>query len=159
MSYVYIQKFEHLITISLVLSFLLHILVVILLDYNNLFLFSDSVYHFQIVNKIKNVSNISFSTFLNINQSLHIGYSIFNFIIFSVFNNKLSLYLANVLLFHLSLIYFYKYINENFNRYIAKTTVILMIFNMHFWVFTSTLLKDGLVMFLSVFIIYIYIIV
>jgi hypothetical protein len=125
-------------------------------QYEDYLFFPDSNHYVNSVNNMMHISNLSFNTVSGVAGSLQVGYYYFAYFIFSIFKTNYSLLVANTFLLSISLILFYKIILIDFGKKIAFYSTIIGIFSSNLFLFGSFILKDSLVIFLTIVSIYLY---
>lgn len=117
--------------------------------------FPDSFTYLSNLEQIK-MSDLSIDSVLSISGTLQFGYNYFMYFIVLVFKTNYSLYLANIALFSLTCLMFYKIINSDFSQKIALVSTIMFLCSSNMFLFTSNILKDSLVVFLMMLSLYLY---
>lgn len=118
--------------------------------------FNDSFGYLDNLNKLLNIEGLNFSIVEEAVGTSHFLYYYVLYFTYKIFNNYFSLYLINILLFCLSMLFLYRIAAKDFGGKIAYITVLISLFSANFLLFTSNILKDSLVLFLSILVVYIY---
>ncbi|WP_158540672.1 hypothetical protein [Romboutsia weinsteinii] len=105
----------------------------------------------------KNSGIQSFNAVYHVASSLHVGYHYFIYIIDLVFKNNYALYMSNILMFQASAVLLLNYLTDKkFKEKIIKIVVICSLLSFNMVIFTSSILKDSLVLFTVMLSIYMY---
>lgn len=123
---------------------------------NNIVKFPDTIHYINIIQEMNQFDKITFENITNITGTLHIGYNIVSYFSFKIFGTIYSLYLLNILMFCSSVVLFHEHLVTRFGNKIADGAITLMILSMNMFIFTSNILKDSLVLFLTIFCITLY---
>lgn len=118
--------------------------------------FPDSFGYLYGLKQMYQADDVSINTVSNIAQSLQFAYLYLMYWTFKVFHSTYSLYLANIFLFSVSLLLFYRSIINDFGEKVAIGTVFVSLLSMNLFLFTSNILKDSLVLFLSTLALFLY---
>lgn len=140
----------------MVLNFVFSFLYSYYMYNNSIINFPDTFGYLSILSKMLNSSNNTLTNVMSYAGSLHIGYEYLNYFVFKIFKSEFSLYLVNILMSKISIIFFYYHLRKRYKRNITILTTILLLMSMQLFVFTTHLLKDSLVLFLSMTSLYIY---
>lgn len=116
--------------------------------------FPDSFLYLDNLEMLREVDSISYNKVTAMVGSLHVGYEYLMVFIDWFFKSMYSHYLTNIFISNISLIYLYKLIKRKFSSDIAFITTILTGLSMTFNIFTVNILKDPMVLFLTILSIY-----
>jgi hypothetical protein len=103
-----------------------------------------------------NYSDLSINSVSQISGTLQFGYYYLMYSVMMVFKTAYALYLANIFMFSLSGVMFYKLLKTDFGEGIAKVSAVVFLCSMNMLLFTSNILKDSLVLFLVMLSLFIY---
>lgn len=144
------------ICIFLSINYLIKVIYAYIMNLSIISPFPDSFAYIKELDNIMRLESIDFISVSHIVGSLHIGYHYLMLITYKLFGTRISLYLINILLFSISAILFYKVVLLDFGKRIAYITSCAVLFSTNMFMFTSHILKDSLVLFLTMLIIYLY---
>lgn len=147
-----IPRIFSLLAISL---FLLKVLV-LLLPQINLFAFPDSTHYINSLNIMISSDNIGLDSVVKETGTLQIGYYYFIYFIYNLFKCEYAIVVANTFLTSVSCLLFYKIVNSDFGNKISFHTFIASLVSTNLFIFGSFILKDSLVLFLSILALYVY---
>lgn len=118
--------------------------------------FPDSFEYLVKLDDFKLMSNYSISYAMSAASSLHFSYIYLLYITDKLFSSTYSLLLVNVFLFCVSIPLLYRVVVKDFGKKIATFTIVLILLSSNLLIFTSNILKDGLVFFLTALCLYLY---
>ncbi|TGB02493.1 hypothetical protein [Halobacillus salinus] len=118
--------------------------------------FPDSFFYFDTLEKIRISGNLTYGSITDIAGTPQIGYSYFIYFVTELFKNDFSLYLINIFMFNVSLVLIKEVVKQDFGRKIANTLFFVSLLSGNLFIFTSFVLKDCLVLFLTTLTIYLY---
>jgi len=118
--------------------------------------FPDSFKYLNGLQQMQQANNFSVEVISNIAQSLQFAYYYLIFGTYSIFHTIYSLYLVNIFLFSISLILFYQIIVNDFGKKVAIAATSIALLSTNLFLFTSNILKDSLVLFLTMLCLYLY---
>lgn len=146
------------INILFMISFFIKSIYAYNLFINGHFPFNDSLTYLTHLDAMKYGNGIkSFGDVYNVAQSLHVGYHYFIFIIDLIFKNKYALYMSNIIMFQASVVLFLNYLKDKkLNKQIINITICFSLISFNMVIFTSNILKDSLVLFMTILSIYLY---
>ncbi len=141
-------------SIILMVSFILTTIFTIIIYNKNVFRFEDSIRHIVQVLILHNFKNsVNFSDMCQIAGSLHFGFLVYNYIILRLFGSLFALYMTNVFIVKVSIIIFYEHVKKRFNEKIAEYVFLACALSSYYLVFSTDVLKEPLVIFLTILII------
>ncbi|WP_195837990.1 glycosyltransferase family 39 protein [Tissierella pigra] len=123
---------------------------------NNIINFPDTLGYLSVLNKMIISNSISFKHVSNYAGSLQVGYHYLNYFTYKIFNSGFSLYLINIFMYILSILFYHTHLRKRFNNSIATISTVVLTVSMYLTIFTSDILKDSLVLFLSMLSLHIY---
>lgn len=153
---IYFCKMELLLKCMFIISILLSILYSYYLYTNSIINFPDTIGYLANLNDMLSIESISLKETINLLGSLHVGYQYMNYVIFLLFKSEFALYLMNILMSKLAIMFFYYYLGKRYEKNIKILTTISLLFSVQIFIFTSDLLKDSLVLLLAMLVLYIY---
>lgn len=101
-------------------------------------------------------TGLGFSEIASLAGSLQFGHYYYMYGVLTVFGTTYSLYVANIFLFSLTSVMFYKIVKKDFGTKIAGVTVISFLLSTNMLLFSGHILKDSLVLFLMMLSLYTY---
>lgn len=148
------------VNIGIKLFFILSIIIRFVYSYKifetETYLFPDSKYYVSTLLLMNNLKTLTFDSIVGTAGTVHIGYNLLSFATYKIFGSIYSLYLINILMFEISVILFHEHLIERFNIKIANSIAFLMTVSMNLFIFTSNILKDSMVMVLTILSLHIY---
>ncbi|HBW13310.1 MAG TPA: hypothetical protein DEF30_05780 [Proteiniclasticum sp.] len=120
------------------------------------YLFPDSKYYVSTLIWINDLETLTFDSIAGAAGTVHIGYNLLSFVTYRIFGSLYSLFAVNILMFAISVILFHEHLTKRFNIKIANSIAFLMTVSMNLFIFTSHILKDSMVMMLTVLSLHIY---
>src|SRR5699024_3639215 len=109
------------------------------------------------LNVLLDYGKLDFSTISSVVGTIHVGFYYFYLPFYSIVQNELTILFINTLITSISLILLFHIVNKRFNYQISLVTVILGACSMNLYFFGSYILKDPLVLFLTMLSLYFYI--
>lgn len=140
----------------IVLNFLLSFIYSYHIYVNSIINFPDTLGYFNVLSKMINSGSITLAKVTEYAGTLHVGYHYLNYFIFTSFDSEIALYLVNIFMLNISILLFHYHLKGKYSIEVVNITTGLLIMSRYLMIFTSNLLKDSLILFLSMLSLYMY---
>lgn len=118
--------------------------------------FPDSFAYLKYLQQMMDNDLTTYTEVTGLLGSINVLYPYMNYIVYKIFGDYFALYCTNILISTISIVLLYKVIKIDFSKNVALSTTVFLLVSSNIGLFTSSLLKDALVLFLTVVAIYLY---
>lgn len=120
------------------------------------YLFRDTQHYINMLDSMLSSKSVDFITVSNITGTIQFTYYYLIYYVYKLFPLHVMLNFANVLLFVIGTMFLEKFIRTRIDARTASITTVLIILSPTLFLFTSNILKDSLVFFLTMFALFTY---